>query len=253
VTLAAALPGCASVADRISDGGSADRDDPAADAEPRGDASANGSARSEPADESSAPREPIEVSAPDVSFADAPVPDDPSAFSYARMGSGADVTATVFGNWKCPYTRSMVVDYLPEVVSTFVRPGELDLELRFLAYRSGEPFLGADAPRATRAGLAVWDEAPESYWSYFSHVFANQPPSDERWATASALRTFADAADVQSSLDRLDRDDERVDRTVAAAHERSVYSVPRIVVDGEVVAPTLDPDAATDALSAATR
>jgi len=248
VTLAATLPGCASVADRISDDGSSHQNGAAADGGPRGDASANGSARSE------STSEPIEISAPDPSFADAPVPDDPSAFSYARMGSGADVTATVYGNWKCPYTRSMVVDYLPEVVSTFVRPGELDLELRFLAYRSGEPFLGADAPRATRAGLTVWDEAPESYWSYFSYVFGNQPSSDERWATPSALRRLADAADVRATLDgRLDRDDERVDRTVAAARERSVYSVPRIVVDGEVLAPTLDPDAATDALSAATR
>ncbi|WP_256391966.1 DsbA family protein [Natronoarchaeum rubrum] len=257
LTLAAALPGCASVADRFSSGsdpGDSDSNSSAGNAVARGDSSTDDPTSSGSANESSASDEPLAVTAPDVSFADAPLPDDPGAHPYARMGTGADVTATAFGNWKCPYTRAMVVEYLPSVVSTFVRPGDIDLEFRFLAYRSGDPFLGADAPRATRAGLAVWDDAPESYWSYFSHVFANQPSSDERWATPTALGHLADAAGANGSLDdRLDADDARLDRTVAAARERSVYSVPRLVVDGEVFAPTIEPAITTDALAAATK
>lgn len=225
-----------------------------ADTQGTGTASTDDPTSSESANETSASDEQLEITAPNVSFADAPLPDDPGAHPYARMGTGADVTATAFGNWKCPYTRAMVVEYLPAVVSSFVRSGDLDLEFRFLAYRSGEPLLGADAPRATRAGLAVWDEAPESYWSYFSHAFANQPSSDERWATPTALGKLADAAGANVSLDdRLGGDDARLDRTVAAARERSVYSVPRLVVDGEAYAPTIEPAVTTDALAAATK
>ena len=247
LTLAAALPGCASVADQVSPG--SDADNPDVNSSATGPDRTDNSSTDESASDAA-----LEVGPPNVSFANVPLPNDPGAHPYARMGTGADVTATVFGNWKCPYTQAMVVDYLPSIVSSFVRPGDLDLEFRFLAYRSGEPFLGADAPRATRAGLAVWDEAPATYWSYFSYVFGNQPSSDERWATPSALGKLADKAGADIALDdHLDGNDARVDRTVAAARKQAVYSVPRLAVDGDVFAPTIEPAATTNALASATK
>ncbi|WP_435346632.1 DsbA family protein [Haloarchaeobius sp. HRN-SO-5] len=188
--------------------------------------------------------ESVTVEPPEVSYAGVPVPDGES--QYARMGhDDASVTATLYGNWKCPYTREFVLTDLPTVVERYVEPGQVALEFRAVAYRSGEPFLGPDAPRAARAGLAVWDVDPASFWSYFSYVFGNQPQERYEWAQPSLLLRFAESSGVSSRRtvrQRLTNGsyDDPVRRTVTAAAERGVWSVPRVAVDGRVTAPTVD-------------
>lgn len=186
----------------------------------------------------------VTIDAPDVSFSTVPLPDDRSG--YARMGApDASATATLYGNWKCPYTQEFVLNQLPTVVDEFVATGDLALEFRALAYQSGEPFLGPDAPRAARAGLAVWDLDPKSYWSYFAHVFANQPQERHEWAQPSLLLRFAEASGVQgrAQLSRSIRAGTyggMVHSTTRAAAKLGITTVPRIVADGRVTAPTID-------------
>jgi len=248
LTLAAALPGCASVADRFSSGsdpGGSDSNSSAGNAVARGDSSTDDPTSSGSANESSASDEPLAVTAPDVSFADAPLPDDPGAHPYARMGTGADVTATAFGNWKCPYTRAFVRTQLPALVDDFVRPGDVSVRFRAVAYRGGDPFLGADAPRSTRAGLAVWETDPESFWTYFMYVFANQPQERYEWGTPALLTRFAGAAGVDEpgAVRQAvvgDAYEDRIRRTVEQATAHDIWTVPRVVSDGRVTAPTLD-------------
>lgn len=200
----------------------------------------------------------LDLEPPDVSFADVPIPEAPEEHDYATMGrSDATATATVFGNWKCPYTRAFVLEHLPDVVDRYVRPGDLVVEFRALAYRSDEPFLGPDAPRAARAGLGVWDVDPGSYWSYFGYVFGNQPPEADEWATTEHLSSFADAAGVEDTdaLRRSIQGDEHasaVRSTTTAAAGLDVFTVPRVAVDGEVTAPTVDPESTREQLDGAT-
>jgi protein-disulfide isomerase len=139
---------------------------------------------------------------PSGPVATAPVPDDPGAYTYARMDAGVSTTVTYVGNWKCPLCAefSNGTDRglsLGALVTDYVTPGDIALEYRTLCYTGGgEPFLGPDAPRAGRAGLAVWNVDPASYWRFHEHVMANQPPEDEAWATRPRLVEFAGAAGV---------------------------------------------------------
>lgn len=201
----------------------------------------------------------LDIDPPDTSFASVPLPESPGDYEYATMGrSGASVTATVFGNWKCPYTRGFVVNRFDEVVDRYVRPGDLAVQFRALAFRSGEPFLGPDAPRAAAAGLGVWHEDPDAYWSYFGYVFGNQPPEREDWATTEHLLAFAGAAGVDDP-DRVRRAiegeayDTAVRANTALASDLGVYTVPRVEVNGEVSAPTVDFEATLAQLDRAVR
>lgn len=188
--------------------------------------------------------ESVTIQSPDISLSDVPLPEERT--QYARMGtSDATATATVYGNWKCPYTQEFVLNQLPDVVDRFVRSGDLALEFRALSYQSGEPFLGPDAPRAARAGLSVWDVDPESYWSYFAHVFANQPQERHEWAQPSLLVRFAEKSGVNGTQQveqsiRSNAYAGPVQSTTGAASDLGIATVPRIFANEEITAPTVD-------------
>lgn len=243
------LAGCATVAEQFSSGegtpgsgGGTGTPVPATDAgSTPGSESTDASGTS---DDDSWSAESVTIESPDISLADVPLPEERT--QYARMGApDASATATVYGNWKCPYTREFVLNQLPEVADRFVRPGDLTLEFRALAYQSGEPFLGSDAPRAARAGLSVWDVDPESYWSYFAHVFANQPQERREWAEPSLLVRFAEESgvngtqQVQQSI-RSNAYAGPVQSTTGAASELGIATVPRVFADEAITAPTVD-------------
>ncbi|WP_137287837.1 DsbA family protein [Halorussus salinisoli] len=188
----------------------------------------------------------VTIEKPKVSIPKSLVPSDPGQYDYARLGrEDADVTATLYGNWKCPYTQEFVVQMMGEVVEKFVKPGDVAVEFRSLSYLNGEPFLGADAPRAARAGLEIWQSAPERYWQYFASVFTNQPPERYEWATADRLVRFAETTKV-GNTDALEnamltgKHREKVRATTDRATELSISTVPRVVAGGEVTAPTVD-------------
>lgn len=196
----------------------------------------------------------VTISEPSVSLSSVTLPEDDVA--YPTMGD-ADETLTVYGSWKCPYTREFVLTQFPSLVDEFVRSGDVSVQFRSVAYRGGEPFLGVDAPRSTRAGLAVWETDPESFWEYFTYVFANQPQERYRWGKPALLTRFAGAADVSDPSEiRQAASDEsayesRIEQTLTDADENDIWTVPRIVYDGEVTAPTLDAESTREQFEAA--
>ncbi|MDS0282640.1 DsbA family protein [Haloarcula onubensis] len=184
----------------------------------------------------------VEITRPELSFGSVAVPDDTAS---PTMGE-ATATVTVYGNWKCPYTREFVLTQLPGLADDFVRPGDVSVRFRALAYRGGDPFLGADAPQSARAGLAVWETDPEAFWTYFATVFVNQPQERYEWGTPDLLARFAAAAGVDdpTAVRRAaagEAYESRLRQTVASATEHGIWSVPRVEYDGAVTAPTLDP------------
>lgn len=177
---------------------------------------------------------------PDVT---APVPPSPDDHRYAVAGTAdADVTVTYFGSWKCPYCARFGTDFLPTLVTDYVDPGKITLEYRNLTYLNGKPFQGPDAPAAARAGLAVWNNTPKSYWAYHESVMANQPPESKQWATADRLTSFAQTAGVpdpsvvRTAIQETKYDD-ALRATSTAATEAGVQGTPILLVDGTRVSP----------------
>jgi protein-disulfide isomerase len=195
---------------------------------------------------------------PDGPVATAPVPDDPGSYTYARMGTGADATVTYVGNWKCPVcaefsTGSDRVYSFSRLVEDYVAPGRVDLEYRALCYTGdGEPFLGPDAPRAGRAGLAVWSVDPEQYWAYHERVMANQPPEARQWATRSRLVEFARSAGVSDpdAVGSAVADGayaSEVEATTSFAAEVGVSGTPSLIIGNDVYSP-FEPEPLRNAL-----
>jgi protein-disulfide isomerase len=195
----------------------------------------------------------------DSPTANAPLPDDVGDLTYAAMGSdGPEVV--YFGSWKCPFCAEFAVGSdrvlsMSTIVTDYVESGDLQLTYRCLAYTgSGDPFLGPDAPRAARAGLAVWNRDPEAYWGYHEYVMANQPPESEQWATTDRLVGFAESANVSdTSAVRTDIEDGRFEDPVrantSAFSDAGASGTPALVIDGTVYSP-FDPQETRDALDA---
>ncbi|MXR19578.1 DsbA family protein [Halobacterium bonnevillei] len=191
----------------------------------------------------------VDITEPDVFAAETPIPDAPADYEYATMSARSDApVATVYGSWKCPYTREFVRTGLPELVAEFVASGDVALEFRSVAYDGDEPFLGEDAPRASRAGLAAWHVDPDAYWEYFEYVFANQPPEREAWAQPDALARFASEAGVEPT-DQFEAEftgsghSDAVRAASTRFQELDADAVPRVVTSDSVTAPNLDVDA----------
>jgi protein-disulfide isomerase len=177
----------------------------------------------------------------------APLPSDPESHTYPVMGVDGPAI-TYYGNWKCPVcaefsTGSERVLALGTIVSDYIESDRLRLRYRSLSYRpNGEPFLGADAVRAARAGLAVWDTEPESFWPFYETVMANQPPESDTWATTDRLLEFAETAGVGSlEAVREALEDGRYQQAVRdsaeAARSAGISGTPQLVIDGSIYSP----------------
>jgi protein-disulfide isomerase len=245
VAAATGLAGCASLAQQADSDGT-----PTSGSTPSTTPDAGGSDGNQTGNETGSAKqqaEPITIEEPSFGVSGATVPDETASVQYPVMGT-AEETVTLWGNWKCPYTREFVAGPMGSLVDEFVAPGDVSLQYRAVAYENGEPSLGPDSPRATQAGLAVWDIDPESFWSYFAYVFENQPPEDPPWATMDTLVRFARAADVKG-IDQVRQAIRSkgyaaaVQATADRAPEVGVTTFPRVVYDGSVTAPTRNPEA----------
>ncbi|MFB6151323.1 MAG: DsbA family protein [Haloarculaceae archaeon] len=174
----------------------------------------------------------------------APIPDSPGDYTYATAGTGdAPVQVTYFGNWKCPFCADFSTGFLADIVTDYVEPGTVDLTFRALSYAgNGDPFLGKDAPRAARAGLAVWNVDPGSYWRFHEYVMQNQPPESKTWADTDTLVTMAENAGV-SDPDAVEsalsngKYEKPVRQNTKAAAQAGIAGTPTLVVGGTTVNP----------------
>lgn len=178
----------------------------------------------------------------DNPVASASIPEVSSKYTYATMGDGTRPTVTYYGNWKCPYCAEFSTGFLKDIVTDYVKPGKINLRYRALAYINGQPFLGPDAPRAARAGLAVWNVDPDTYWKYHEYVMANQPPEQKQWATVKKLVSFAKQAGV-SQTETIRKKlatnayESAIRATSEAATEVGVSGTPMLVIGGKTVNP----------------
>ena len=169
------------------------------------------------------------------------------------MGTGGDnPTATLYGNFKCPYTREFVLGNLTDVVREFVAPGNLDLRFFDLAYEPDNHlgrdspthgtetyFISSSDPRIARVSLGAWEVDPQGYWRYFRDSFED-PPSG--WVTYDDLRSRLHASDV-SGVDEIirraktDRYEDELRHVEDAAVTDDVPFTPTLELNGHTTAP----------------
>lgn len=142
--------------------------------------------------------EPLEFEAPSGVTAGVTLPSNPGSYRYATMGSSdAPVTATLYGAWFCPYTNDVVMNFMDTLVQRYVQPGEVQLRFRAIPYKDGEGYHGSDEPKVARAALAVWNEAPEQYWSFFKYLYKNADAT-ATWSADDIVK-LAEAAGIQNT------------------------------------------------------
>ncbi|WP_164974739.1 DsbA family protein [Halegenticoccus tardaugens] len=101
--------------------------------------------------------------------------------TYPTLGTAeSNPTATLYGNFKCPYTQNFVQNNLGPLREEFVDSGELNFRFRALAYEpdpsepshgSSDYYISSSDPYISEAAHGVWDVEPYSYWSFFEYMF----------------------------------------------------------------------------------
>lgn len=151
------------------------------------------------------------------------------------------VTVQYFGNWKCPSCAEFSQGFLEDIVTDYVQSEDVNIVNRSLAYVDNKEFLGPDSPRASRAGIAMWNVSPGNYWTYHEYVMNNQPSESERWATEDNIRNALETigvseSDVTTIIERTGSDEVQslVRDTADLASELDITGTPYLEIDGEV-------------------
>lgn len=177
-----------------------------------------------------------------------PVPDN-TQMMYPTMGTSADnPTATIYGNFKCPFTQEFVNGNLHAIIEEYVLPGKLNIRFRQLAYEPNEgvqthsqpgTFISPDDPFIGEGSLAVWDVSPENYWSYFFTMFSSLVSGS---VTSDDLAERMEAAGV-SNIDKITarlesgRYSDLVEKSTDTSRDLDVNNTPRFEVGGVIENP----------------
>jgi protein-disulfide isomerase len=109
----------------------------------------------------------------------------------------ADVTLIEYADLQCPICRQYSLDFFPSLVDEFVRPGNLRMEFRGLA------FIGPDSEKALKFTLAAGLQ--NHLWDFQEALYQRQGGENSGWVTDELLR------EIGSSIEGLDVDQLFVD------------------------------------------
>ncbi|MFC4541591.1 thioredoxin domain-containing protein [Halosolutus amylolyticus] len=178
---------------------------------------------------------------------DAPVPSDPDAYAYPTMGDDDAPTATIYGNYKCPYTQEFVAGNLEAIVEEFVEPGRLALQFHNLAYEPGDTsayYISSSDPRIAAVDVGVWDEDPDGYWRFHRETVADTPSGTVDYDDLEERLQSAGVANAEAIVDRarVGEYDDEVEQVAAAAAADDVSFTPTLELGGDTTAPHHDRD-----------
>jgi protein-disulfide isomerase len=163
--------------------------------------------------------------------------------------ASAPVTMVEYIDLQCPVCRQFETDVMPTIIERYVRPGQVKVEVRPIA------FIGPDSERGRRAMIAA--EPQGKAFDFSQMLFYNQGPENGGWLNEQMI---ADAAvsvglDPQTILDTMNSQTV-ADRSGAydqQAQADAVSGTPTIGVGKSGAKPTYLPagDPGLAALSAA--
>lgn len=183
-----------------------------------------------------------------ASSLDVPLPDNTSQL-YPTMGKSADnPTATLYGNFKCPYTQEFVNSDLGNVVEERVKSGDMNLRFRQVAYEpnKGETthgvegaFISSSDPEIAAASLGVWDVSPGDYWDYFFTMFEELVSGTVTFDDLSKRMESAGVSNVDEIRARYEngRYDDLVEKSTGAARDLGVSYTPTLEVGETITGP----------------
>lgn len=139
----------------------------------------------------------------------------------------APVTVVEFADLQCPFCKDFAVDDLPGIVSDYVEPGDVKMELRLLAFIPN----GSDIGREVAAGAAAQDRI----WQFAEAVYANQGTESSGYMDEAFLREQAesvDGLDADEALAAIGSPDARSmgEEADSAAQSAGVDSTPTFLV-----------------------
>ena len=147
----------------------------------------------------------------------------------------APFTMVEFADLQCPYCAQFDREVLPEVIEEFVRPGELRIELRPVA------FLGPDSTTGAAATVAAGFQ--DRMWQFADLFYRNQGPENSGYATREFLGRIARASGLDFERWQGESNSKRLvailERNARAAQTARVTGTPnfRLGRTGEVLTP----------------
>lgn len=142
--------------------------------------------------------------------------------------AGAPVTIQLYEDFQCPACGQFARETLPEVVDTYVRPGEAKLVSETLA------FLGDDSVTAARAALAAGEQ--DRYWPFALLLFENQGAENSGYVTDEFLTDQAEEVEgldvEQWQEDRSQSYEDELQAVGQRANEAGVNSTPSLLISG---------------------
>jgi protein-disulfide isomerase len=114
---------------------------------------------------------------------------------FAAGDPKAPVTVVEFADLQCPFCRDFAVDDLPGIVDDYVRPGDVRMELRLLA------FIGPDSETGRQVAFGASQQ--DLIWPFAENVYAHQKTENTGYMTEDFLKEQADGIDGLDSAKAL--------------------------------------------------
>ncbi|WP_144240087.1 DsbA family protein [Haladaptatus cibarius] len=180
----------------------------------------------------------------------APIPNNPGQYTYATMGHGGNPTATLYGNFKCPYTQDFVLNNLEDVIREFVESGRLDIRFRALAYEppgrsshgSSYYFISDSDPLISESAMGAWNAEANEYWAFFRDMFENKVSGNVSYDDMRARMNQSDLEERGTAISwaKDSRYEDTVYQTRYAAGDDGVTYTPIFELDGDTTPPHHD-------------
>jgi protein-disulfide isomerase len=139
----------------------------------------------------------------------------------------ARVHVIEFADLQCPYCGEFARQALPQIVTQYVRSGEVNIEFRDLS------FIGPDSVRAGRVAAAA--EQQNRLWNFVDLMYLNQGEENSGYATdgyLSRLLAAVPGLDVAKALQasRSSQAEGALNEATSAAKESGINSTPSFLI-----------------------
>ena len=160
-----------------------------------------------------------------------------------RLGDAiAPVTMQYYGDLQCPVCRSFTLNSLPQVISSYVRPGKLQIEYRSLQTATRDSGTFADQQSAA---LAAGQQ--HRLWNFIELFYREQGRENNGYVTNSYLQALARQVpgldlDRWTRARKSDALRSELSTDAAAASKVGATATPTLIIRGPTAAKALSGD-----------